>query len=69
MDLAQAIVWWGLIAVACSAVAGILAARKNRDVSVWMAWCFVLPPVLLILLAMPRRTGPPPRRPPLDEHD
>ena len=61
MDLTQAIVWWGLIALACSAAAGILAFRKNRDVSFWMSWCFVLPPLVLMLLPMTRLSVPRPR--------
>ena len=49
MDLVEAIVWWGLIALGGLAIAGILAGIKNRDVSFWMGWCFVLPPLALFL--------------------
>jgi hypothetical protein len=39
---------------------------KNRDYSSWMAWCFVLPPLVLILLLLPRHQGVRPRQPRLD---
>jgi hypothetical protein len=47
MDLVEAIVWWGLIALGGLAIAGVLAGVKNRDVSFWMGWCFLLPPLAL----------------------
>jgi hypothetical protein len=34
-----------------------------------MAWCFLLPPLLLWLVVMPRRQGPRPKRPSLDDID
>lgn len=66
----QSIVAWGLAALVSAIVAGILAGRKNRDYSFWMAWGFVIPvfaPLLLLLL--PRLEGPRPRRPRLDDDD
>lgn len=65
----EIVVIWGFVAIGASAFAGLLAGIKNRDYSFWMAWCFVLPPLVLILLLMPRRIGPRPRRAPLDEDD
>lgn len=63
------IVIWGLVAIAASALAGLLAWIKNRDCSFWMGWSFILPPMALILLLMPRNSGPRPKRPPLDLDD
>lgn len=63
------IVLWSVVAVITSIAGGLLAARKNRDYSSWMAWCFVLPPLILWLLLMPTHKGPRPRRPTLDELD
>jgi membrane protein DedA with SNARE-associated domain len=60
------IVIWGVIAVSASMLAGLVAGWKNRDYSFWMAWCFVVPPLLLWLFVMPKFKGPRPRRPTLD---
>lgn len=69
MDFMQLVVIWGLTAIAAAVLAGILAGVKNRDYSFWIAWCFVLPPLLIFLLILPRYQGERPRRPSLDEHD
>lgn len=63
------IVGWAGVAVAASIVAGILASIKNRDYSFWIAWTFLVPPMLLALAVLPRNQGPRPRRPTLDEED
>lgn len=63
------IVVWGLTALAASAVAGLVAGSKNRDYSAWMAWCFLVPPLLLLLVLMPKGQGARHRRPTLDEHE
>lgn len=60
---------WGVTAILALIIGGILAARKNRDHSYWAAWCFLVPPLVVILAAMPRLAGPPPRRRTLDEED
>lgn len=65
----ETVVIWGFVAIVASALAGLLAGIKNRDYSFWMAWCFIVPPLILLLLFMPRYTGPRPRRRPLDEDD
>jgi len=68
----NAIAWiviWGTIALAAALLAGVVAANKNRSSSVWIAWCFVFPPLLLLLWLMPRREGSPPKRRSLDEED
>jgi hypothetical protein len=63
------IVVWGLTALAASALGGLVAGSKNRDYSAWMAWCFLMPPLLVLLLLMPRAEGSRRRRPTLDEHE
>lgn len=67
--MVKIIVIWGFVAIAASALAGLLAWAKNRDYSFWMGWSFILPPMVLILLLMPRHVGPRPRRPSLDMDD
>ena len=54
------IVAWGLIAISASALAAILAGIKNRDYSYWVAWSFLVPPLVLWLLLMPKNQGPAP---------
>jgi hypothetical protein len=63
------IVIWGAIAIASGVLAAVLAGIKNRDYSFWIAWSFLVPPVVLWLLMMPKRSGPRPRQPPLDTLD
>lgn len=63
------IVYWGLSALAAAAIAGILAGVKNRDYSFWMAWCFLVPPLVIMLALLPRLSGTRPRRRSLDEED
>jgi hypothetical protein len=58
---------WGVVAIVSAIVAGIVAGTKRRDHSFWAAWCFLVPPMLLILLLMRSNKGPRPRRPGIDE--
>ena len=69
MNAIKVIAIWGIIALSAAVAAGIIAAARNRDHSWWAAWCFVLPPMLIVLLLLPRNTGPRPQRPSLDEDD
>ena len=69
MDLMGGIVVWGGVAVASGIVGGLLAGAKNRDYSSWIAWCFVLPPLVFVLLLLPRYQGLRPRQPRLDESE
>lgn len=63
------ITYIGLI-MAVSGIAGaILAGIKNRDYSFWIAWTFLFPPSLLVLLVLPRLKGARPRRPSLAEEE
>jgi hypothetical protein len=66
MDLVGGIVIWGGVALAAATVGGLLAGVKNRDYSSWIAWCFLLPPLVFVLLLLPRHQGARPRQPRLD---
>ena len=63
------IVAWGVCAIGASALAGVFAGAKNRDYSYWMFWCFLVPPLVIWLMLLPRYQGPRPRQPRLDELD
>lgn len=65
----QWIVIWGACAIGAAALAGVVASHKNRDYSSWMAWCFLFPPLVIWLIAMPANKGPRPRQPRLDDLD
>lgn len=61
------VVIWGSLALAGCLLAGVLAYLKNRDWSAWMAWGFLVPPVVLLFALLPRNLGPRPRQPTWDE--
>jgi uncharacterized membrane protein YfcA len=63
------IVIWGLIAIAAGVIGAIVAGWKNRDISAWAAWCFLVPPLAIVLALGPKRQGPRPRQRSLDEED
>ena len=65
------IVIWGVLGVAGMLAAAILADRKNRNRSFWMAWSFILPPLALVLAFLPRADEPPkkPRSPEEERED
>lgn len=65
----QDIVIWGATALAAALIGAMLALIKNRDYSFWLAWCFLVPPLVLLLLFLPRNAGPRPRQPTLDQID
>jgi hypothetical protein len=69
MEIVRGIVIWGVISLGAATIAGVLAGVKNRDYSFWIAWCFLVPPLVLFLLLLPRYQGPRPRRPSLDEQE
>ena len=48
---------------------GVLAGLKNRDYSFWIAWSFLVPPAILLLILLPKHKGPRPRRPTLAEEE
>ena len=65
----KAIVIWGLVSITASLIAGIVAALKNRDVSYWMGWSFILPPMWIALLLIAPLKEPRPRRRTDDDDD
>jgi len=60
---------WGAVALLSSIVAGIVAHARGRDHSYWAAWTFLVPPLLLLLLLLPRSTATYPARRTLDDED
>ena len=67
-----AVTWiaiWGATAMLAAAIAGGIAGYKNRDYSFWMGWCFLFPPLVIVLALLPHHTGPRPKRPSLDDED
>jgi len=69
MAVVTFITFYGLFMVVCAIIAAVVAKRKNRDVSAWVAWTFIIPPALCILLCLGRKQGPRPRRRTMDEED
>ena len=69
MTAIKIIVIWGIGSLLASLIGGIAAYRKRRDHSAWAAWCFIFPPLLLVLLLLRRNPGVRPRQPTLDEQD
>ena len=67
MLIMQGIVIWGAFAAAGALLGGLIAGPKNRDYSYWIAWCFLVPPLVVVLRLLPKKQGPRPRQPTLDE--
>jgi len=42
-------------------IAAFVSERKNRDRNLWVLTCFLCPPLLLVLLILPKRKTPPRR--------
>lgn len=58
---------WGVVSIASAVLGGVVAHAKNRDHSFWSAWSFLFPPMLLLLIALPRNQGERRRQPRLDD--
>lgn len=66
--MVEIVVIWGLIAITAMVIGGLLAGLKKRDYSFWMAWSFIFPPAVVLLLILPKLQKRPRRRT-LDEED
>jgi len=51
------VVIWAAVATLSAIACGFIASAKNRNASTWAAWGFLLPPVLVVLLLLPRNRG------------
>jgi hypothetical protein len=69
MAMIEWTVIWGVIAFAAAILGGILAGVKNRSYSAWIGWCFLVPPLVLVLALLPKNQGPRPPPPKLDDFD
>jgi hypothetical protein len=67
--MVETVVLWGLTALAATALAGLIAGIKNRDYSSWMGWSFLCPPLVLLLVFLPKLEDHRPRRRALDDED
>lgn len=63
------IVIWGVASFAAAALAAVFAGQKNLNYSKWIGWCFLFPPLVIWLMLLPKKQGPRPRQPSLDELD
>jgi hypothetical protein len=63
------IVVWGGVSILAAVVAGFVAAYKRRDISSWAAWCFLFPPLVIVVFLLSTNPGPRPRRPSFDDED
>jgi len=69
MEAVKWIVVWGLVAIVSAALGGVIASYKRRDHSSWAAWCFVFPPLLIVVALLQTNPGPRPQRPSFDQDD
>ena len=60
---------WGMVSIAAAVLAGLVAGFKRLDHSFWAGWSFVFPPMLLLVLLVPRNKGPRVRRKSIDEQE
>jgi hypothetical protein len=68
MSIVSLIAIWGVTATTAAVVAGILAGIKNRDYSFWISSTFIAPPLLIVLVLLPRLKERP-KRPSIDEEE
>jgi Na+/melibiose symporter-like transporter len=67
--MAKFIAIYGGIALAATLLAWIVALFKRRDWSYWMTMTLFFPPALIMLVLMPKNSGPRPRRESLDDQE
>jgi uncharacterized membrane protein YfcA len=69
MGAVKWIVVWGLVSTLSAIIGGFVANYKRRDPSSWAAWCFIFPPLLIVIALLSTNIGPRPRRPSFDQDD
>lgn len=67
--MAKYIAIYGTIAIVAAVAAAIIAGFKRRDYSYWASITLLFPPLLFVLMLIPKNTGPRPVRAPLDSED
>lgn len=67
--MANWIAIYGSAAIVAALVAAIVAGMKRRDYSFWAASTLLFPPLLIVLVLLPKNAGPRPVRAPLDADD
>ncbi len=67
--MASFVAIYGSIMLLASALAGLVALAKRRDVSYWMTISFLFPPAVALLFLMAKNTGPRPRRESLEAEE
>ena len=60
--MAKFIAIYGVMMLAAAIGAGILAGIKRRDWNFWATVSFLFPPAFIMLMLMPKNTGPRPTR-------
>lgn len=59
MDAVALIVMWGLVALVAAVAGARIASGKKRSSSAWSAWCLLIPPLVLVIWALPPGAGAP----------
>lgn len=54
----QYVVIIGIVCLMSAAIGGVTAKFKRRGADVWAFACFIFPPLLLILMFLPKNTEP-----------
>ncbi len=67
--MAKFVAIYGAIVLTTTLLAWIVALIKRRDWSYWMTMTLLFPPALIMLVLMPKNSGPRPRREGLDEQE
>lgn len=69
MTIANWIAIYGSIAIVAAVAAAVLAGVKRRDYSFWAASTLLFPPLLIVLVMLPKNLGARPVRAPIDNDD
>ncbi len=58
--MAKFVAIYGVLMLTAAIASGILAGIKRRDWNYWAAVSFLFPPAFIMLILMPKNTGPRP---------